>query len=59
MLEGALVREIKDPFKKEEMINPFEIKVYLDLLKKKQQKPDNTNEIAEDLFNQLMDKKTN
>lgn len=56
MLEG-LVREIKDPFKKEEVINPIEVSVYLELIKDKCDRKDK-NEIAEDLFNQLIDKKT-
>ena len=57
MLENALVREIKDPFKQEEVITPIEVNVYLELLKDKYDGKDNGEEFAEDLFNQLMDKK--
>ena len=57
MLENVLVREIKDPFKKEEDIKPIEVKVYLELLKDKKSIIDDRNEFAEELFNQLIDKK--
>ncbi len=57
MLENALVREIKDPFKKEVNVDPIEVKVYLELLNYKKNSDDNKDKIAEDLFNQLMDKK--
>lgn len=57
MLENALVREIKDPFKKEVNMDPIEVKVYLELLNDKKNSDDNKDKIAEDLFKQLMDKK--
>ena len=57
MVEGALVREIKDPFKQEKIITSIEVSVYLELLKDKKDMKNNNKEIAEDLFNQLMDQK--
>lgn len=55
MFDTTLIKEIKDPFRKVEEFNPGEIKVYLELIKDKKEKNDNS-ELAEDIFNQLMDK---
>lgn len=55
MFETTLIKEIKDPFRPVEEFNPGEVKVYLELIKDKKEKNDN-KELAEDIFNQLMDK---
>ena len=56
MFEVTLIKEIKDPFRPVEEFNPGEVKVYLELIKDKKENKDNSD-IAEDIFNQLMDKK--
>jgi len=56
MFEATLIKEIKDPFIKTDEFNPGEVKVYLELIKDKKESNDNS-EIAEDIFNQLIDKK--
>ena len=55
MFETSLIKEIKEPFRKTEDFNPGEIKVYLELIKDKRENNDNS-ELAEDIFNQLIDK---
>lgn len=55
MIETTLIKEIKDPFRQVEIFNPGEVKVYQELIKDKKENNDNS-EIAEDIFNQLMDK---
>ena len=56
MFDVTLIKEIKDPFRPVETFNPGEVKVYLELIKDKNVNNDNS-EIAEDIFNQLIDKK--
>lgn len=57
-MNGAIVKEIIDPFKKEEKLNPIEINLYSKLINKKVVKSDD-NEIAKDLYDQLIDVKDN
>ena len=56
MFEVTLIKEIKEPFRPVEEFNQGEVKVYLELIKDKKENKDNSD-IAEDIFNQLMDKK--
>ena len=55
MFDTTLIKEIKEPFRQVETFNPGEVKVYLELIKDKSANNDNS-ELAEDIFNQLMDK---
>lgn len=55
-MEEVLVREIRDPFRNEKQIDPIEINLYSRLIKKKNIKNDD-NEIAKDLYDQLIDNK--
>lgn len=55
MFDTTLIKEIKEPFRQVDNFNPGEIKVYLELIKDKSANNDNS-ELAEDIFNQLMDK---
>lgn len=56
MIETTLIKKIKDPFRQIDDFNPGEVKVYLELIKAKKEKNDNSD-IAEDIFNQLIEKK--
>lgn len=57
MMEEVIAREIVNPLKKEPCITPIEMKVYSDLMHKNKETNDNC-EVAKDLYDQLIDKKT-
>lgn len=56
MIENLLVKQIINVDKPEEKINSIEIKLYSDLIKKKNEK-DNRDELAKDIFCQLVDER--
>jgi len=56
MIENLLVKQIINVDKPEEKINSIEIKLYSDLIKKKNEK-DNRDELAKDIFYQLVDER--
>lgn len=56
MTESILAKEIIDPLKKEIEVKPIEIKVFSQLINKKEVLND-SNEIAKELYDQLVDTK--
>lgn len=54
-MEEVIAKQIDNPLKKEHCITPIEMKVYSDLIHKKEVSSD-TCEVAKDLYDQLIDK---